>query len=147
MKHIVAPLLLAGGAMFLLAPAAEAHHHRHGDYAHHGHHQHHYRGHMPRWMQRERRFRSWYRHTRLKYNPRLDWWELYDIYRWERRYAKHQRYHRYKHTTDRDYGYYRRYWNERPGKRYGHHRDHYGKRHAYRDDHRDKYHDRRRRRD
>ena len=69
-------------------------------------------------MKRDRRFRTWYRHTRLKYNPRLDWWELYDIYHWERKYSKHRRYHRYEHYRDRDYDDYRRYWDDRPGKRH-----------------------------
>ena len=138
MKHIVASLLLAGGAMFLLAPAAEAHPHRYGDNAHHGYHEHHHRGHMPRWMKRDRPFRAWYRHTRLKYNPRLDWWELYDIYRWERRYSTHRRYHRYEHYRDRDYDHYRRYWKDRPGKRHRYRDDYHGKRYSYRDDHHDK---------
>ncbi|MEM6511445.1 MAG: hypothetical protein AAF660_00420 [Pseudomonadota bacterium] len=120
MKHIVASLLLAGGAMFLLAPAAEAHPHRYGDRIHPVHHDHYgnyYRGHMPRWLRKDRPFRAWYRHTNLKYNPRLNWRELYDIYRWERRYSNHRRYHRYKHYRDRDFNHYRRYWDERPGKR------------------------------
>lgn len=41
---------------------------------------------MPRWLSRDKRFRHWYRHSPLKRYRRLGWNELYDIYRWERRY-------------------------------------------------------------
>ena len=114
MKHIVASLLLAGGAMFLIAPAAEAHPDRYGARDHHGHHGHHgyhghrvkfHRGHMPRWLKRDRPFRAWYRHSHFKYNPRLDWRELYDIYRWERRYYTPRRYKHYGHHPYREYRY------------------------------------------
>ena len=117
MKHIVASLLLASGAMFLHAPAAEAHHDRYGDRVHHGYHDHYYRGQMPRWLKRDRPFRKWYRHTRFKYNPRLDWRELYDIYRWERRYVHHRRYKHYDHPYH-EYREDRRYGKGKKRKRY-----------------------------
>jgi hypothetical protein len=71
---------------------------------------------MPRWLKHNRAFRHWYRHTPLKRDRRLAWNELFDIYRFERRFGR---------------TYYRsaNYWN-----------DYYARRYGERD-----YHDRRRR--
>jgi hypothetical protein len=41
---------------------------------------------MPRWLRHDRQFRRWYEHTPLNRYRRISWNELYDIYRWERRY-------------------------------------------------------------
>ena len=51
---------------------------------------------MPRWLKRDRQFRHWYRHTPLKRFRRLGWWQLYEIYRWERAYFAQPR-RRYRH--------------------------------------------------
>ncbi len=120
MKQLIAGLVIASGAMLLYAPTAEAHH-KHYDKHYdkrYGQHQIYYdRGYMPRWLRKHRPFRHWYRHTPLKHNYRLDWHELYDIYRWETRYSR-ARYHRYQHHHQRDYRYYRDYWkHDRHGER------------------------------
>jgi hypothetical protein len=56
---------------------------------------------MPRWLKRNESFRQWYRHSSLRRNWRLAWDDLFDIYRWERRYGK-----RYDKRYDHG-GYYR----------------------------------------
>jgi len=38
---------------------------------------------MPRWLKRNRSFRHWFKHTRLRKNRHLSWHELFDIYRWQ----------------------------------------------------------------
>ena len=47
---------------------------------------------MPRWLKRNKSFRHWIRHSRLRQNRRLSWNELFDIYRWE-----HSNYRYYSH--------------------------------------------------
>ncbi len=47
---------------------------------------------MPRWLKRNKSFRSWYDHTRLSRNRYLSWDQLFDIYYWERRYFRYRRY-------------------------------------------------------
>ena len=117
MKHLLASLVLASGAMLLYAPTAEAHH-KHYDKRYGQHEIYYDRGYMPRWLRKQRSFRHWYRYTPLKHNYRLDWHELYDIYRWESRYSRARYHHRYKHRHNRDYRYYRDYWkHERHGER------------------------------
>jgi len=46
---------------------------------------------MPRWLQRNKSFRHWIRHSRLRENRRLSWNELFDIYRWEHPYYRYYR--------------------------------------------------------
>ena len=41
---------------------------------------------MPRWLRRDRDFRHWYQHSPLKRYRQIGWHQLFDIYRWERRY-------------------------------------------------------------
>ncbi len=48
---------------------------------------------MPRWLKRDRSFRRWFEHTRLRKNRRLSWNQLFDIYRFEYsnyRYRRHR---------------------------------------------------------
>lgn len=47
---------------------------------------------MPRWLKRNKSFRRWIRHSHLRENRRLSWYQLFDIYRWEHsdyRYRRH----------------------------------------------------------
>lgn len=53
---------------------------------------------MPRWLKRNRHFRHWYRHTPLRHYRQIRWQQLYEIYRWERRYFRSDR-----RITDRDF--------------------------------------------
>ena len=81
---------------------------------------------MPHWLRQDREFRSWYRRTSLRYNDYLAWWQLYEIFRWERRYD-HRR-HPVVHYGSRqhDYDWYRRYWHKHDHHR--HDRRHHSKR-------------------
>lgn len=54
---------------------------------------------MPRWLKRDRQFRRWYEHTPLRRYRHIGWNDLYNIYRWERRYFGS----RNGHVRDRDY--------------------------------------------
>ena len=65
---------------------------------------------MPRWLRRNDGFRHWYRHSPLKRYRQIGWSQLFEIYRWERRYFRGRYYTRY----DDD-----RRWNERR-RRYRH---------------------------
>ena len=47
---------------------------------------------MPKWLKRNRQFRHWYRHSPLRRYRNLGWSQLYDIYRWERRYFSRRYY-------------------------------------------------------
>ena len=86
--------LLIGAWLFTASATATAHDGYHRDSASRGYHDVHYdvrvrRSHaMPRWLKRDRGFRHWYRQTRYQYNRRLGWEGLWDIYRFERRYAR-----------------------------------------------------------
>jgi hypothetical protein len=52
---------------------------------------------MPRSLRRDKSFRRWYQQTPLKRYRSISWRQMYDIYRWERRYFlerrhRHERY-------------------------------------------------------
>ena len=65
------------------------------------------RSEMPRWLKRQGEFRHWYRHSPYKRRRALSWARLFDIYQWERRYARRyaeRRHHKYyddKRRSDR----------------------------------------------
>ena len=73
--------------------------HRHARDRYRQYYRHNYRGNshrrahrMPYWLKRDRAFRHWYEHTRLRRNLYLSWQILFDIYRWEhsgRHYHRH----------------------------------------------------------
>lgn len=46
---------------------------------------------MPKWLKRDRSFRRWFEHTRLRRNRHLSWHQLFDIYRWEHSYFRYRR--------------------------------------------------------
>jgi len=46
---------------------------------------------MPRWLKRDRSFRHWFKHSKLRKNRRLSWHQLFDIYRWEYSYRRYRR--------------------------------------------------------
>lgn len=116
MNKVMTTALVAGGLMLINSPEAAAHkevRHVHQPPAYY----HYYPGvevrrsrHMPRWLKRNDAFRYWYRHTPLRWNARIAWDELFDIYRWERRYATrfdrryrdYDDYRRRGHRHDRD---------------------------------------------
>lgn len=45
----------------------------------------------PSWLRHDRSFRRWYNRTQWRIDHRLSWHELFDIYRWERRYDRRYR--------------------------------------------------------
>ena len=109
MNKVLITAVLAGGLMLLAAPDAEAHkrghdHPRHWDYGYSRSYDrdyyYRYRGEsryrrsheMPRWLKRDRSFRHWYRHSRLRKNRHISWHRLYDIYCREYPYYRYRRY-------------------------------------------------------
>lgn len=124
MNKLMTTALIAGGLMLMNSPEAAAHKEVRTVYQPPAYYQVDVRrsGHMPRWLKRDHAFRKWYKHTRLKRDRRLAWYQLFEIYRWERRWGR---------------SYYRsdNYWA-----------DYYQYRYRDRDDHRRNRNDRRRHR-
>jgi hypothetical protein len=50
---------------------------------------------MPQWLKRNSDFRHWYRQSPLKRYRQIGWNQLFEIYRWERRYFGARYYDRY----------------------------------------------------
>ena len=46
---------------------------------------------MPKWLHRDRNFRRWFEHSRLRRDRWLSWHQLADIYRWELSYRGYRR--------------------------------------------------------
>ena len=109
MNKLMTAAVIAGGLMLLNSPEAAAHKEVRNVYqppAHYAHIDVRRPQHMPRWLKRNKGFRHWYRHTSLKRDRRLAWHQLFDIYRFERRFG-----HRYYRGAD--------YWNDYYAPRYG----------------------------
>ena len=88
MKKLAISLLLAAGLILIdVSPAAA---HSSVERVHvksYGHRAHELRHHqMPNWLRRDHRFHHWYRNTPLRHYPQISWNQLFEIYRWERRY-------------------------------------------------------------
>ena len=113
MNKLMTAALIAGGLLLFNSPEAAAHKEVRNSYQAPAPMYVNYRraDHMPRWLHKNREFRRWYRHSSLRRDRRLAWFQLYDIFRFERRWGR---------------TYYRgdNYW-----------RDYYD--HRYRDDRRD----------
>ena len=100
---IFALLYLSGG--LLLAAASPANAHQPGRFAydtyrgdrHHAVYER--RREMPRWLRQQPSFRHWYRESPYQRRRALSWARLFDIYRWESRYARRHSYDHYR----RDY--------------------------------------------
>ena len=123
MKPVMTAALIAGGLMLMHSPEAAAHKEVRNTYhaPAHSYVDHRRIDHMPRWLRKDRDFRRWYRHSPLKRDRRLAWFQLYDIYRWERRWGRN---------------YYRgdNYWLDYYAYRYGkshHDRDRRHRRHRH----------------
>ncbi len=127
MNRLMTAAVIAGGLMLLNSPEAAAHDKVRNVYQPPAFYDTYTRidvrrpKHMPYWLKRNHSFRHWYYRTPLRRDKRLAWYQLYEIYRWERRWGS---------------AYYRgdNYWNDYYAYRYG--ERHYDR------DHR---HDRRRR--
>lgn len=107
MNKIFFITLIAGGLLLLISPEAAAKHavrpdymprtYQHTDTYYRDSYRRDYNGHrharshrMPRWLQHERSFRRWYRHSHHRRNAYVSWYRLFSIYRWETsRYRHH----------------------------------------------------------
>ncbi len=98
MKTKASLSLLIGAWLLMAAANVPAHDGPHRDHWSRGYYDLHYdyrarpRHAMPRWLKRNRSFRHWYRNNHYRYDRRLAWDSLWEIYRVERRYY---RYHAY----------------------------------------------------
>lgn len=111
MNKLKLSLLLAASLFFIdVSPVAA---HQGADRTHtysHGYHFEARRRHdMPRWLQRNRHFRHWYQHTPLRHYRQIRWQQLFEIYRWERRYFQARSDAAYRDVTRRRYDDRRRY--------------------------------------
>ena len=109
MNKLMTAAVIAGGLMLLNSPEAAAHKEVRNVYQPSAHYYTHIdvrSHHMPRWLKRNKGFRHWYRHTPLKRDRHLAWHQLFDIYRFERRFG-----HNYHRSAN--------YWNDYYALRYG----------------------------
>jgi len=67
---------------------------------------------MPRWLRQEKGFRRWYTRSSVRQNHNLQWWQLYEIYRWEKQYDSRRRRHHTAYNGRHSYDWYRRYWRD-----------------------------------
>lgn len=106
MFRTICTLTVILGLGLAAAPQAVAHERAYDHYPTRQHHVRMHRDrHMPRWLRQDRGFRHWYRHSSLRHDRHLAWWQLFEIYRWERKRA-------YRYDHDRHY-----YGDRRHGKR------------------------------
>ncbi len=105
MNKLMISLLLASGLLLLDAAPAQAHHgaERTSVSREYGYTQVRRHDAMPRWLKKDRRFRHWYRHTPLRHYRGLRWPDLYEIYRWERRYFLNRYYDNRRYYDDRSH--------------------------------------------
>ena len=101
MNKLSVGLLLAAGLFFIDVTPAEAHNgaDRSRGYSHGYHFEARRRHEMPLWLKRNKRFRHWYRNTPLRAYRQIRWNQLFEIYRWERRYFRDR--HFIVHDDDR----------------------------------------------
>jgi hypothetical protein len=133
MNKVMTVAVIAGGLMLINSPEAAAHKTVHNVYQPPTYYQSYERSyrriderrnHMPKWLKRDKSFRHWYSRTPLKHNRRLDWHELFSIYRWERSWR----------TSNRRNG---NYWDEYYSYRYG--ERHYNRDRSRRDERRHRH--------
>ena len=123
MKRLITSIFILGAAVTGVSQSALAHEraYEHRDSPRH------YRiavyrdQHMPAWLRKKKDFRRWYKRSALKRNHALAWWQLYEIFRWEKRHHRHH-HHRPAYYASRDYGWYRDYWH-RQDRRYRYDRE------------------------
>ena len=115
MFRLIGTLIVFGGLLLSATQTAVAHGRAYDHYDPPKH----FRGntyrynHMPRWLIENTGFRGWYRHSSLRHNRQLQWWQLHEIYRWEKQYDSRRRgRHHAAYYGKRNYDWYRRYWRE-----------------------------------
>lgn len=92
MNKLSVGLLLAASLFFIDVTPAAAHQADRLRAQNHGYHFEARRHEMPLWLKRNKRFRHWYRHSPLRNFRQIRWNQLFEIYRWERRYFVDRRY-------------------------------------------------------
>ena len=102
--RMITLLIISGGLLLAMAASVNAHEAGHRDYDQRDryYYSHSRRSEMPRWLKRQSAFRNWYLHSSYKRRRALSWARLFEIYQWQRRYAR--RYddrRRYDHYYDR----------------------------------------------
>ena len=103
MNKLSVGLLLAASLFLIDVSPAAAHTGVDGIRAHsYGHQLRTIRHEMPRWLRHDPGFRHWYRHSPLKRYRQIGWNQLYEIYRWERRYFSGRYYDRNDEHRRRD---------------------------------------------
>ena len=127
MNKLMIAAAIAGGLLLMNSPEAAAHQEVRSVYKSHAYTHLEVRRHdrMPRWLKRNKAFRHWYAHTSLKRDRRLAWYQLYEIYSWERRWGR---------MYYRGDNYWRDYYAYRYGERHfdrDHHRDGRERRHRH----------------
>jgi len=115
MFRTIGSLAVLCGLILGVAQPVDAHERVHRNYAAPRHqHASAFRGpRMPHWMIDDRAFHRWYRRTPLQHNHYLAWWQLYDIYLWERRFAYRGDAVVYYGARHHDFDWYDRYWRKR----------------------------------
>ena len=114
MYRFIGTIIAVTGLALGSSPASEAHGIAHNGYdsPRHYHSDYYYERRMPQWLWRKKGFRHWYFRSGLRYNRHLAWSELYEIYRWERRFDHRRRHKRNYYARHHDYNWYRRYWRD-----------------------------------
>lgn len=123
MNKVMMTALLAGGLMLMNSPEAAAHKEARHVYQPPAYYYYDtYRSErMPRWLRHNHSFKKWYRHSSLRRNHRIGWGELFDIYRWERRYGyRGDRYYKYERRYRDEHGRHKRGHDHRRDRRHGH---------------------------
>lgn len=98
MKRLLCALALAGALCVASLPDASAHErHYRGRIAYQRHAMPQRSHHSPAWLRRNYDFQLWYGRSRFRYDFYLSWYQLFDIYRYERRYRRPYPYRHYHH--------------------------------------------------
>ena len=110
MNKLSISLLLAASLFLIDVSPAAAHQgaDRSRGYSHSYHVEARRRHEMPLWLKRNKRFRHWYRSSPLRHYQQIRWNQLFEIYRWERRYFRDRYYSSYE-DDHRRHGDRRRY--------------------------------------
>lgn len=114
MFRLIGTLIVLGGLLLSATQTAVAHGRAYDHYDPPKHYRvNTYRdNYMPRWLMEKRGFRGWYRRSSLRNNHQLQWWQLYEIYRWEKQFDSRRRRHHTAYNGHRNYDWYRQYWRK-----------------------------------
>ena len=114
MFRIIGSLMAVTGLLLGASQVAEAHGTNYRAHNSSGYYQGNFyrKQHMPRWLWNKRSFRHWYFRTPLRFNRRVAWQQLHDVYRWERRYGNRGHYRARYSVSKRHYDRNGHYWKD-----------------------------------